>query len=389
MGALVVPACTTPADDATTSTSPSITPSTSAPTTTGVAPTTTSTTETTVPSGEATDLVIHNARVVTMNPDREIVDALAVTDGDIAAVSGNDEVLARVGPDTRVVDVEGRTVIPGFVDPHTHLLQAPAPDLDGMRAGQEELLEGGTTTAGMPSVEPDELEAFRELDDSGEIVVRSHLYVLYNNVCGDYPFGGFYLDNPFTQDPQPKLVVAGVKVFGDGGVCRAPAVSFEYPDDVPQDLKDGGWVGNGDLYITSAELADVVEEVDDRGGQVVVHAIGDESLRTTLRGMADAGQAGLDLRHRIEHNSLAGCSLQTNWLSTVKRRSLRSFSSCREQTPARRDGPSCGRQSGRRGPSRRSRTGPPSPGRTRISRWPGTVTVPIFRGHHCSRSSRW
>lgn len=296
--ALLVAACSETTATTSTSGPAAVTSSTAT-----AGPTTTSTTES---SDGTADLIIHNARVVTMDMDRDVAGALAVTDGDITAVGDDDTVMTHAGPGTRVVDVGGRTVIPGFVDPHTHLLQAPAPDLDGMRAGQEELLLGGTTTAGMPSVEPDELDAFNTLDDAGEIAIRTHLYVLYNSVCGDRPFGEFYLESPFSQDPEAKLNVAGVKVFADGGVCQGPAVSFTYPDTVPQELQDAGWVGNGDLYITSDELEEVVAEVNGRGGQVVVHAIGDEALRTTLTGMAAAKQSGLDLQHRIDHNSLVG-----------------------------------------------------------------------------------
>lgn len=297
---ILLAACTTATVADTTTT---ITPTSTA----AVRPTTSSTTtSTTAPPAESADFIIHNGKVITMSPERDVVTAVAVTNGHITAVGDDATVLERAGPDTRVVDVEGRAVAPGFVDPHTHLLQAPAPDLEGMRAGQQELLRGGTTTAGMPSVEPDELDAFRALNASDEIAVRTRLYVLYNSVCGDHPFDDFYLENSFTQDSELKLAVAGVKVFGDGGVCRAAAVSFEYSDDVPQELQDAGWVGNGDLYVTSEEVQTVVEEVDSRGGQVVIHAIGDETLRTVLRGMADARQSGLDLRHRIEHNSLVG-----------------------------------------------------------------------------------
>lgn len=49
--------------------------------------------------------------------------ALAAYQGDIVDVGPTEEVLARVqtGPSTRVIDARGRAVIPGFVDPHTHL----------------------------------------------------------------------------------------------------------------------------------------------------------------------------------------------------------------------------------------------------------------------------
>lgn len=47
--------------------------------------------------------------------------ALAVAGGRITAVGANDDVLARRGPDTGVVDLAGQTLIPGFVDAHAHI----------------------------------------------------------------------------------------------------------------------------------------------------------------------------------------------------------------------------------------------------------------------------
>ena len=73
------------------------------------------------------ELVIHNGKVVTVddhtlstNPGT-IVEALAVRDGKILALGGNEQILALKGADTRVIDVEGRTVLPGIIDTHSHL----------------------------------------------------------------------------------------------------------------------------------------------------------------------------------------------------------------------------------------------------------------------------
>ena len=67
--------------------------------------------------------------------------ALAARDGRIVAVGPADEVLAAVetGPGTQVIDARGRAVIPGFVDPHTHLCFA------GDRAEEFALRLGGAT----------------------------------------------------------------------------------------------------------------------------------------------------------------------------------------------------------------------------------------------------
>jgi len=61
-----------------------------------------------------------NGRILTMVPGAPVAAALAVRDGRLAAVGDVEGVLALRGRDTEVVDLAGRTVLPGFVDPHNH-----------------------------------------------------------------------------------------------------------------------------------------------------------------------------------------------------------------------------------------------------------------------------
>ncbi len=68
------------------------------------------------------DLVLRNANVITLDDRLPRASAVAVRDGAIAWV-GRDEDLARTGwRAERVIDCEGRTLLPGFVDAHVHLL---------------------------------------------------------------------------------------------------------------------------------------------------------------------------------------------------------------------------------------------------------------------------
>ena len=264
----------------------------------------TTTTEVSVPNAPA-DLILHNAQVVTVDERFSVAETVAIADGDIIAVGTSERLMALAGPGTLLIDLEGRTVMPGFVDPHTHHLQNPAPDLNGMRAGIAFMLEGGTTTSGAPTVFPEELDAYRTLNTAGELPVRTHLYVSYNDFCDGRDHGDFYLENEFTQDPDLRLAVAGVKMFSDGGACRAPAISHEYLDTAPDHLKEVGWVGNGDLYVTADEVASVVSEVDAAGGITVIHGIGDLGLREAINGLAAAYERRPFAQHqRIDHNSL-------------------------------------------------------------------------------------
>ena len=68
------------------------------------------------------ELIVTNARVLTMDPERPRAEAVAVADGRILAVGARAEVEALAGPGCRVVDAGGRTLLPGFVESHLHLV---------------------------------------------------------------------------------------------------------------------------------------------------------------------------------------------------------------------------------------------------------------------------
>ncbi|HYD16636.1 MAG TPA: amidohydrolase [Candidatus Nanoarchaeia archaeon] len=72
-------------------------------------------------SAGQTDLVLYNGRIWTENPKQPHAEALAITGSRIAAVGQTTEILPTVGPQTRVIDLKGRRVVPGFNDAHVHL----------------------------------------------------------------------------------------------------------------------------------------------------------------------------------------------------------------------------------------------------------------------------
>ena len=67
------------------------------------------------------DLILTNGKVYTVNPAQPWADAVAVRDGKIVFVGPRDGVTAFAGPSTTMVDLDGKMLLPGFQDPHTHL----------------------------------------------------------------------------------------------------------------------------------------------------------------------------------------------------------------------------------------------------------------------------
>lgn len=66
------------------------------------------------------DLVLLGGNVLTMDARNTRAEAVAVDNGHIAAVGATAEIAPCVGPEATVVQLVGRTLLPGFLDPHNH-----------------------------------------------------------------------------------------------------------------------------------------------------------------------------------------------------------------------------------------------------------------------------
>lgn len=74
--------------------------------------------------GISADLALLNSKIVTVDRKGTVAEALAVKFGRILAVGTDDEVKRLIGTETKVIDLKGRTVVPGFIDSHCHMISA-------------------------------------------------------------------------------------------------------------------------------------------------------------------------------------------------------------------------------------------------------------------------
>ncbi|MCC6589132.1 MAG: amidohydrolase [Bryobacterales bacterium] len=72
----------------------------------------------------AADLILQNGKVLTVDGEFRVAQAVAVEGNRIATVGTNAEVDKLKGPATRVVDLKGQTVVPGMIDAHVHVMSA-------------------------------------------------------------------------------------------------------------------------------------------------------------------------------------------------------------------------------------------------------------------------
>lgn len=76
------------------------------------------------------DLILHSGKVVTVDDDFSVAEAIAISQGRIVAVGGNSTVRSLANPESRLIDLQGKTVLPGLIDTHTHPLGAAMYEFD-------------------------------------------------------------------------------------------------------------------------------------------------------------------------------------------------------------------------------------------------------------------
>ncbi|MCI0638159.1 MAG: amidohydrolase [Gemmataceae bacterium] len=75
------------------------------------------------------DFILHHAKILTVDAQFRIVEAIAVKGDRILAVGDDKAVLKHRGKDTKVLDAQGRTVLPGLYDSHTHPVGAASSEI--------------------------------------------------------------------------------------------------------------------------------------------------------------------------------------------------------------------------------------------------------------------
>ena len=162
--------------------------------------------------------------------------------------------------------------------------EACSSDLQGVEA--EGVRLGLTTLHCIVSPEGyrEELTALAELARSRSLSLRYRVYV---------PFEALGFLDSLGSRLEGRVRVNGVKLFTDGSLgARTAALREPYSDDPTT---------SGMLHHTDAELSEIVEKVDARGLQAIVHAIGDRGVEQAVGALSRVTGAKNERRHRIEH----------------------------------------------------------------------------------------
>jgi predicted amidohydrolase YtcJ len=71
----------------------------------------------------APDMILVGGKIATIDSQNSIAEALAITRGRISSVGSTAQIRALAGSETRILDLAGRTVIPGLIDSHIHAIR--------------------------------------------------------------------------------------------------------------------------------------------------------------------------------------------------------------------------------------------------------------------------
>jgi hypothetical protein len=272
--------------------------------------------ESLVTNNEEPSLIFHNGVVITIEKAQPLAEAVAIHSNLIQAVGSNEDILALKGPDTVVIDLQGKTLMPGFMEGHTHYIQNAWIDGTRLEEMMSNLLRFGLTSETEMHGARDFIDAMLAAEQNNEVVMRMNIFAQYNY---SYLENGktaidpaWYLDNPPILDPSQMVRIPGVKIFVDGAGTPnrgCPYDSFPFPStitDVWPDVWESCSTPYGDLYLDEAQLTSALQTIQDRGYRASFHVMGDAAAAITVNAIETVlnGEPNSIYRHQIQHSSM-------------------------------------------------------------------------------------
>ncbi len=169
------------------------------------------------------DIILHNANVITLDEQMPSAQAIAIAGNHISAVGTDAEVLALQTAGTQLINLEGRTVVPGLIEAHDHLLQQGYFEngAEGLARATQRMAANGYTTVHQLFSSEGFITTALELAQNGELAVRMNFYINYNTNCNNdvVPWNIFpYTEKrtrPYGWSASRFLLMAGLAVTGE------------------------------------------------------------------------------------------------------------------------------------------------------------------------------
>lgn len=230
-----------------------------------------------VPTESMPEVVFFDGTILTMNVEHPLASAILIRGETILAVGEKDDVLSQAGPDATLVDLEGRTVLPGFIDSHSHRFgwTFTGDEYESPEVAIQKALEQGWTGLHELDVNKDLAEKLRRLDEQGQLRLRVAGYLGTNSPVWEEPVGD-QLDAYEPTIYSPYLRITGVKIFMQ-------------PD--------------SQFYLDKEALTRRLPQLHKDGWQIAIESVNSQTQELLLNAFALALEGGDNStsRHRIEH----------------------------------------------------------------------------------------
>ena len=255
--------------------------------------------------GAAVTLAVVDARVWTGDPERPLVEAIAVAGDRIAAVGSTVaiRILAGTAP---VIEGRGRMVTPGFIDAHLRLMEPPrgveGPPSPASAAQKDRILDeaiavlaprGVTTVHHIGGL--DDLEVLARAAVAGRLTAR--VYAAVPLVDRERLLAGMAAELYGGSETRSDvwLRVGAVTVHLDGPLRSHTAALLGSYEDDPTEV--------GSLRVDPTRTAEAMTQADRAGLQLMVHAVGDRANRWALDMLEEITRENgpRDRRFRVEH----------------------------------------------------------------------------------------
>jgi predicted amidohydrolase YtcJ len=257
-------------------------------------------------NGPPPSVILHNAKIYTMEDHPRTADAIFIVGDKIAAIGDSKTILNIRKPNTTVIDLNGKIVFPGFIDPHTHLFNGYMPyfQFSSLDHAQKLAIENGVTSFANMHADQRWFDFFMQYAQAGYMRNRLFLYLSYNGACGLPPFGTWYENYTPRVEHAPFVWVNGVKIFAEKSVCQGNSTRPVFSDELKANLGADSLYRNTQLLLSQEELTSVIKRANASGYQVAIHAMGDLGVETSLSAIKSALDGGANTnRHMVLHNS--------------------------------------------------------------------------------------
>ena len=221
--------------------------------------------------------IFYNGTVLTMEALQPIVEAVAVMGNKIMAVGNESDAFLYADSNTELIDLQGKTLVPGFIDSHSHWIgDRGSTNTTEFNDVIDSLISYGWTSISELFVNQDRLNELQAVDNDNLLKVRVNCYLPLG--YGFDRFGDWYQAYTPGHEYSPRLRIAGVKLFADH------------------------WYRDPLILINQTEMYQLVQEAHAWGFQIAIHSVIPNATDIVLNAYQPViGSGANELRHRIEH----------------------------------------------------------------------------------------